>query len=126
MCVYPFVYFKPQFVGDEGGREGGGEVIEGGAVLAANGEDIAKAFGGDEGGACAFAFEKGVGGDSGAVGDLEIGEWRMEIGDSLNPFEDGKSGVMRRGGEFEGGEFAGVGVEDDEIGEGAAGIYADS
>lgn len=98
-------------------RSGGGEkVIEFWAVLAPDFEDVFKAFGGHEGGACALAFEQGVGRDRRTVDDL-VG---CDVGEYL---DDGACGVFGRRAGFAC-EVAFT-IPDKEVGERAAGVDAD-
>ena len=60
---------EAQVRGNEADGRGAVEVVELGAGLAADGDGVFKAGGGDEGYACAFSFEHGVGADCGAVAD---------------------------------------------------------
>ena len=62
-----FGEFEAEVTGDEAGGAAGKEVVETGAVLAADLEDIPEAGGGDDRGFGAFAFEQRVGGHGGAV-----------------------------------------------------------
>jgi hypothetical protein len=95
------------------------EVVESGAGLAADEEDIFEAGGGDEGDTGAFSFEQRVGRDGAAVGDFGL-----LAGEGADAFEYGARGVVRGGAEFVDVETAVV--EEEEIREGSAGVDADA
>ena len=96
-------------------------VVEAGAGLAGNGEGVFKARGGDEGDACAFAFEQGVGGDGGAVADFDgrpvADAMRSTASRMARPGSSGVDGSLRTS------SLPAVAV--DAVGEGAAGIDGD-
>ena len=122
VVVEPFGDGQPEVAGHEGLREGDVEVVLVVAALIAEGEDVAEAFGGDQRGAGALAFDDGVGGEGGAV-DEEGDVGRGEAGgaeDFGGAVEDGALGVGRRGEDFE--AVPGGADFEREVGEGAADV----
>ena len=88
------------------------EVVELGAGLAADQEDVFKAGGSEEGDAGALAFKQGVGGDGRAVGQFQVGSSGSRGGPThrdgaamngaqcFNAGEDGARGIVGRGADF--------------------------
>ncbi len=73
VVVGAFENAEAQGGGDNGRARLGSEIVEFGAVLARDLEDIFESRGGDQGGAGAFALEQRVGGDGGPVDDVGAG-----------------------------------------------------
>ncbi len=96
------------------------EIIELGAGLASDFDGVFEAFGGDECGAGAFAFEQRVGADGGAVeeDDVAFGS------DFLECFDDGLRGIGGGRKDFQHAEAAVF--SPDAVGEGAAGVDGDA
>jgi hypothetical protein len=97
-------------------------IVEIGTSLAGDGEGVFKTGSGDESDARAFALEQGIGGNGGAVADLDgcVGRKGGDLGDG---FKDGTAGVIGSGGEFEDADAAADAV--DAISEGATGVDGD-
>ena len=72
---------EAEVAGDEGLGEGDAEIVLVVAALVAEGENVAEALGGDEGGAGALALDDGVGGEGGAVDeDFDVGGGEVGLG----------------------------------------------
>ena len=106
--------------GDKAFGSGLKPVVEFGTSLTADGDGVFESLRGDEGDACAFALEHGVGANGGAVADDDCGFG----GELAKAVEYGLAGVVRRGEDFEGDEFSIA--QGDAIGEGSAGIDGDT
>ena len=113
--------FEAEVAGDDRG-EAAGHAVGVGPGAAAELEDVAEALGGDEAGAGEAALEDGVGGGGGAVDDeVDLGgrgAGRVEGG------EDAEGLVLGGGRGLGQADGAGGGVEEDEVGEGAAHVDA--
>jgi hypothetical protein len=113
---------EAQLAGDERDGDGSEPVVEFGAGLAADGDGVLEAGGGNEGDARALALEHGVGADGGAVANVDGDVWvdGFGCGDFAEGVEDGLGGVGGGGEEFE--DFELARGEVDTVGEGAAGV----
>ena len=72
--AHPLPHGDDVATGDDVGTAARFEVVEGGALLPADDEQVAEALGGDEHGAGAAAFEEGVGRDRAAVRQASCGQ----------------------------------------------------
>src|ERR1700712_3521576 len=104
------------------------DVVEVGALLAADFEQIPKTVGGDEAGFRTAVLDQGVGGDGGAVAEIGDGggggvRTSEGLGDAGG---DAGGGIGGGRGDFPDRDRAGFVVEQADIGEGAAGIDANT
>ena len=122
----PLVHLVDRAPRHEGARLVEPEVVGVEALRAPHDEHVAEAAGGDEGGAPALAFEDRVGRDGGRDQDLpDVGETERVRGREAVDARQGRAG--RVGGGAQGlREPRGAArlVAEDEVGEGAAGVYA--
>ncbi len=109
----------------------GAEVVEGGALLARDLEEVAESFCGDEARARPGAFDEGVGARGGAVGEEGDPVERQEVGEGAEPGAGSSCAghalreVRWSGGDFAEVRLASVEVERDDICEGASDVDAD-
>ena len=100
-----------------------GDVVEARHAQIANLQYVAEAFGGDQPGLGALAFQDGVRGDRGAVAQLgDVPARERALGDQAGERLDDRAGVIvHRGGNLAG-EQPAVPVEADDVGKGAADV----
>jgi hypothetical protein len=119
--IQPLGHLQPQVAGDDGG-EGPVHSVGLWSGAAAKFQDVAEACGGDKAGLCQLAFEDGVGGGGGAVND-EVDPGK--IGPGAVESRQNPAGLVRQRGRHLGKpDRARDGIEDHEVGEGAAHIDA--
>ena len=118
-----FVDTEVQLRRNDGRVRPGREIVEFAPVLAANQEQVLEAGRGDQRRADALALEQRVGGDGGAMHHLDA-RARAYRG-AAQAFENNGVRSARIGADFEALETPVV-MQDDEVREGAARIYADS
>ncbi len=113
--VQPLVRLQPQLVRHQGRRPPRRQIVEAGARLAADDEEITEAVGGDERGLGALTLDDGVGGHGGAVGYV-FGPG----GHLAQPLQDAARRVVGCGGPLV--DADATVLPEEEVGKGAAGV----
>ena len=125
--VDPLAHLHPQAALDQGGRLLPGEVVQTRHAQAPDLEDVAEAPRGDQPGPGAAQLEQRVGGDGGAVQHLDhVATAEPGLVEHLaQPVDDGARVVVDAGRHLLDVQ-ASVGVEEDDVGEGAADVDRDA
>ena len=120
-------HLDPEMPPDEQGRLVALQVVEMGAALASDLQQITETLRGDQAGRCAAMLDQGIGGNGGAV--TEIDDLLRFAGTGFRqPFEhavgDRLRGIVGGARHFPHADGAGIGVGDADVGEGATGVDA--
>ena len=128
LIVQPLIHFVAEVAGHQRPGLVCLQVVQVGALLAADLQQVTETAGGDEGGLCAAAFQNRIGGNGSTVhkaADILTGE-AISLSNDLHAFHHCRRLVVQRRGQLVNHQLAALFINGANVGIGTAHIHADS